>query len=82
MFALLGARTRQIHADLRRHAARTGRHDNDAVGQMHGLADRVSNQERRKALAHPDAFGVRNDLLASQCIQRTEGFVQQQQLGV
>ena len=64
------------------HLARTRRHHDDAVAQQYGLGDAVRDKHDGVALRLPDSQQLNVHVIAGQRIERAEGLVHEQDLGV
>src|SRR5580698_2918257 len=60
----------------------SGTHNQHAVGQQHGLLDRMRDKDRGNAGARPYLQQFALQLLACQCIERSERFIHQENVGV
>ncbi len=63
------------------YGTRTAAHHGNSVGQKQGFVHRVSDHERGKFALLPDALKLNVHAAAGDGVERTEGFVQQQESG-
>src|SRR5262245_17616164 len=68
---------RQIDSDDFPHAARPGRHDNDAVGEKDRLLDAVGDKDHSLTGGLPDILQIDLQLRAGERIERAERLVHQ-----
>ena len=75
-----GAWARQLHGQVRDHAAGPWREHHDAVGHEDRLGDAVGDQHDGRGGTLPEAQELQVEPLAGQRIERTERLVQEQDL--
>ncbi len=74
-----GARTGRVVLEHVHDAARACRHHHDAVGEEHGLADRMGDEDDGLAALHEDALQLARHLLARDGVERGERLVHDQE---
>jgi hypothetical protein len=75
-------RARKVDGKIKGEATGPGRHDENPVGEEHGLGDAMGDEEDRLAPVLPDAEEFKVHLLPGQGVQRAERLVHEQQIGV
>src|SRR5687767_4355066 len=79
---LEGARTWQFDGDVGDDPSRAPRHDDDAIGEEHGLVDLVRYEEHGLARRVPDAQELGLHELAGLCVKRGKGLVHEEDLRI
>src|SRR5512146_2821880 len=79
---LEAARALEIDRDFADDTAGRGAHDDDAVGEIDRLVDVMGHEEDGLAVALPDTQELRAHDLADLRVERAEGLVHQQDLGL
>ena len=75
-------RARDVDGELRRHPARPAGQQHDAVAEADGLADVVGHEQDRRAGRLPDPLELVVEDVAGHGVERAEGLVHQQDLGL
>jgi predicted ATPase len=68
---------RESQREVFDNASRSGRHDEHAVREEHGLLDAVTDEENRVAARRRHALQIETDVLAGQRVERSEPLVHQ-----